>query len=373
MNTPQILDAGPRGGANTDVMSALSTGTKKTLCFFKGDEGGTPIGSHTVFDFNGEAQSVGMVQTWNQCNEMLLTSTDKRTAVLLMDTETGATKSELSVRRQQKNWNLSIDSITPMQKFEQYKSSQQYELFGLGDNGQTVFAMNHDSRAGENVEEFVIRADSHRKYKSYTFSCHAQTKAGYLVLGRTDGAISLYDAIMKSENASCVLDGQPGPVTSVDVSADGSMIAWTTPEFVFFTCPSPDNWEKGRKAEKPRILQLSVRPEDKGRLALAEQPGDEEGEATAPMWTPVKFDAITHKDEDGLVEREIIAYSGSAQVRWNVRQARTTWAAMDGGGSAMLPGVVTAIGGPVFRHMTVKDDLDVVALEGEIVKSLRLE
>ena len=33
----------------------------------------------------------------------------------------------------------------------------------------------------------------------------------------------------------------------------------------------------------------------------------------------------------------------------------------------------TAVGGPVFRHVTVKDDLDVVALEGEIVKSLRLE
>jgi hypothetical protein len=29
------------------------------------------------------------------------------------------------------------------------------------------------------------------------------------------------------------------------------------------------------------------------------------------------------------------------------------------------------VGGSVFRHVTVKDDLDVVALEGEIVKSLR--
>lgn len=372
-STPQILDAGPRGGANTDIMSALSTGAKKKLCFFKGDEGGTPIGAHTVFDFTGEAQSVGMVQTWNQCNEMLLTSSDKRTAVLLMDTETGATKSELSIRRQQKNWNLSIDSIAPMQKFEQYKSSQQYELFGLGDNGKTVFAMNHDSRAGQNVEEFVIRADSHRKYKSgWCFTCHAQTKAGYLALGRDDGAVSLYDAIMKSENASCVLDGCPGPVTSIDVSADGSMIVWTTPEFVFFTSPARDNWEKGKRAEKPKILQLSVRPDDRGKLSLVEQEGDETGEPSAPSWTPVKFDATTHKDEDGLIEREIIAYSGSAQVRWNVRQARAAWAALEDDGSAgTLHGVVTTVSGPVFRHMTVKEDMDVVALEGEIVKSLR--
>ena len=92
---------------------------------------------------------MGMVQTWNQCNDMLLTSVDKRNAVLLMDTETGAMKSELSVKRQQRNWGLQVDSITPMQKFEQYKSTQEYQLYGIGDNGTTVFAMNHDSRMGE--------------------------------------------------------------------------------------------------------------------------------------------------------------------------------------------------------------------------------
>ena len=30
-------------------------------------------------------------QTWNQCNDMLLTSLDKKQSVLLMDTETGET------------------------------------------------------------------------------------------------------------------------------------------------------------------------------------------------------------------------------------------------------------------------------------------
>ena len=265
VGTPQQLDAGPRAGAQ-EVMSALSTGGKKKLCFFKGDAEGTPIGSHTVFDFAGEEQSVGMVQTWNQCNEMILTSMDKTDAMLIMDTERGATKAELNLRRQQKNWNMTVDSITPMQKFAQYQQSKEYQLFGLGDAGKTVFALTHDSRAGENVEEFVIRAavwsnawlaaahaaahrtrsppicsgfppgpkhvqgprrvvaeeraaeecagcpkssistvlrrtgaDSHRKYKSYTFTCHSQTKAGFLALGRTDGAIALYDFIMKDE------------------------------------------------------------------------------------------------------------------------------------------------------------------------------
>jgi hypothetical protein len=155
--SPQILDAGPRGGANLENMAALSQGSKKTISFFKGDAGGTPIGTHKVFDFDGEQQSVGMVQTWNQCNDMLLTSLDKRQSVMLMDTETGATKAELSLRRQQKNWKLDIESITPQQKFEQYKQNSEYHLFGLGDRGTTVFAMSHDARAGENVEEMVIR------------------------------------------------------------------------------------------------------------------------------------------------------------------------------------------------------------------------
>ena len=34
-------------------------------------------------------------------------------------------------------------------------------------------------------------------------------------------------------------------------------------------------------------------------------------------------------------------------------------------------GTATAVGGPVFRHVTVKDDLDVVALADDMVKSLR--
>ena len=174
MSERQTLDCGPRGGAGTEVLSALSASKKKSITFFKGDD--TRIGEHTVFDFDGEAQSVGMVQTWNQCQNMVLTTEDKPESLLLMDTETGAALSELELRRQQRNWKLSIDSVTPMQKFEQYKSSDVFQLFGLGDDGKTVFGFNHDTRMGANVEEFVVKADSCRKYKTYTFSCHAQTK-----------------------------------------------------------------------------------------------------------------------------------------------------------------------------------------------------
>lgn len=350
-----------------------------------------------MYDFRGEQQNVGMVQTWNQCAQMLLTSADKRESVLLMDTETGSALSELSLRRQQKNWKLSVDSITPMQKFEQYKTSQEYNLFGLGDDGKTVFALSHDARAGANVEEFVIRADSSRKYKSYVFTCHAQTKGGHLALGRTDGGIALYDAIVQSEKAACVLDGMPGPVTSIDVSADGGMVVWTTPEFVFFSCPSEGHWTSGAKTGgKPAVLKLDVRPEDIERMVASEtaaaggpsaavggtggaagasSPSDGDGEEVLPHWMPVKFDAATARDDHGVAEREIITYCGSFQLRWNVARARKTWAALDEcePGAAPPPpfyGTATAIGGPVFRHMTVKDDLDIVALEGEIVRSL---
>ena len=153
--TPQRLDAGPRGAAGLEAMAALSTGGKQKISFFKGDDAGTHIGSHTVHDFSGAAQSVGVVQTWNQCHEMLLTSDDNPNSIIVMDTEVGATKAELTMRRQQKNWKLQVDSILPQQKFEQYKSTKEFSLYGLGDGGKTVFFLNHDSRAGENVEEFV--------------------------------------------------------------------------------------------------------------------------------------------------------------------------------------------------------------------------
>ena len=108
----------------------------------------------------------------------------------------------------------------------------------------------------------------------------------------------------------------PGPVTSLDVSADGSMIVWTTPAFVFFTCPSEGNWEKGGKAPKPLVLTLSISAADEANEALSKamlKEGGEEGELCA--WTPVKFDATTAKDADGLTEREIISYAGAVQLR----------------------------------------------------------
>lgn len=359
-------------------MSALSTGKKGTIAFFKGDEAGTAIGSHNVYDFHGQKQNVGMVQTWNQSEQMLMTTEDKRTALLMMDTEVGSVLSELSLKRQQKNWNLTIDSVTPMQKFEQYKQAKTFNLFGLGDEGKTVFALSHDVRAGENVEEFVIRADASRKYKSYVFTCHAQTKGGNLVLGRTDGGVALYDAIMQSENASCVLDGMPGPVTSIDVAADGSMVVWTTHDFVFFSQLSEEHWSKGAKRKKPAVLQLAVRPDDLTMMTCTggAANGSPSGSEASPSWMPVRFDAGTAKDELGIQEREIITYSGSTQMRWSVRQAVKAWEALDADvdGTGVHPplyGTATAIGGAVFRHVTVKDDLDVVALEGEIVKSLR--
>lgn len=372
--TPQRLDAGPRGGGGTEVLSALSTGGKKQIAFFKGDEAGTPIGSHTLYDLaqqtqkSGDGISVGMVQTWNQCNDLILTSQDKPDGMLVMDTETGQTKNELALKRQQANWKMTVDSVTPMQKFEQYKPSQEYQLFGLGDGGQTVFALSHDTRVGENVEQYVIRADAHRKYKSkWVFTCHAQTKSGHLVLGRSDGAVALYDAIMKSENASCVIDEMPGPVSSVDVTADGSMVVWTTPQFAFCTCPSQGNWLKG-KATKPKVLQLGFSDADQAKLK--EHIHNEDGEVC--VWTPIKFDATTAKDADGLSEREIISYCGQVQVRWNVRQARAAWAALNEGeeAQATIDGVATVVEGAVTSHMTVMDDMDLVAL-GDGVRGLK--
>ena len=36
------------------------------------------------------------------------------------------------------------------------------------------------------------------------------------------------------------------------------MIVWTTPDFVFFTCPAEGNWSKGINEPKPAVLKLVV-------------------------------------------------------------------------------------------------------------------
>jgi hypothetical protein len=184
-------------------------------------------------------------------------------------------------------------------------------------------------------------------------------------LGRTDGAIALYDNIMKSENASCVIDSHAvAPITSVDVATDGSMIVWTTDEFVFFTCVVAGHWAKGAKEPKPKVIMLRMSEAD--RLEFSAELED------PPPWRPIKFDAATHSDEHGLYEREMISYFGRLQVRWNVRQARRAWQAHtdDEEKPGSFDGKTTDMHATVNRHMTVGEDSDIVALEGEIVKSL---
>ena len=138
-------------------------------------------------------------------------------------------------------------------------------------------------------------------------------------------------------------------------------------------CPEDDEGE----CLSPQISpDLPVSPHITLTLALALAqmcPEDDEGESPPPHWTPVKFDAGTARDDDGLQEREIITYSGATQLRWNVRQARAAWAALseEGGAASRFFGVASKMGGDVYQHMTVQDDLDIVALEGQIVKSLR--
>ena len=80
------------------------------------------------------------------------------------------------------------------------------------------------------------------------------------------------------------------------------------------------------------------------------------------MWMPARFDAGTARDDHGLSEREIISYCGGTQVRWSVRDVLSTWAKLEASqkeesGPPPPPPLyasITAVGGSVFRHVTVK-------------------
>ena len=125
----------------------------------------------------------------------------------------------------------------------------------------------------------------------------------------------------------------------------------------FFRTSSPSGLLVADPAPAPS-LPLAFRGGSGGELAL---------------WGSSKFDATTHRDEHGLYEREIISYRGRLQVRWSVRDARSAWEALsEGEGAAFLDGATTEMSARVNRHMTVGNDKDIVALEGEIVRALHI-
>ena len=76
--------------------------------------------------------------------------------------------------------------------------------------------------------------------------------------------------------------------------------------------------------------------------------------------------------QHGLVESYIVTYSGAVQLRWGVRAARDAWERLNDkeeGAAVCLNATLTLMESAISRHMVVQD-LDIVALEGEIVKSL---
>merc|ERR1712137_358609 len=70
---PRLADEAPlayaaqlaEDAASSQDMENTKQEHSEQVSFFKGDEAGTPIGAHKVFDFNGENQDVGMVRRFH--------------------------------------------------------------------------------------------------------------------------------------------------------------------------------------------------------------------------------------------------------------------------------------------------------------------
>ena len=77
---------------------------------------------------------------------------------------------------------------------------------------------------------------------------------------------------------------------------------------------------------QPYVCTAACSPVHPSLLPYASQ--NDEGEVCA--WTPVKFDATTAKDTDGLTERAIISYAGAVQLRCSSGAARAWGRAVQG-------------------------------------------
>mmetsp|Transcript_15397 Transcript_15397/g.35735 ORF Transcript_15397/g.35735 Transcript_15397/m.35735 type:complete len:154 (+) Transcript_15397:756-1217(+) len=126
------------------------------------------------------------------------------------------------------------------------------------------------------------------------------------------------------------------------------------------------------KKEKPRIMRLDISDADQAKFGLAavNLSAEEEEDDLTVNWLPARFDAGTADlMAADTVEREIISYVKDVQVRWPLKQLLKAYDAEEATYFGLAKSVTD--NGSVAFHRPVLGDVDLVALSGEIVKTLK--
>ncbi len=279
---------------------------------YRGDTG-EELDSLSVFDginTRTPVRAISQVMALDTKGNVLLRTPSNKTSYLAVNLESGKTTDQVAVSwTPQRGKELTLQSITPQQRFAQYKEgSSVVELFGIGgDDRSVLFGGMYDQRASETPHQMKIASGSAHQFSSIEFTCAATTAKGFMVTGDTKGKVRLYEDVKK---AVAVLDSNAvgDPVLGVDVTADGCYISWTTATHVYVVhYPEGASSWGARGSVKPTPVSLVARNADR---ILALDP-----EAS---FLPAKFDLET-VDEHGMC-KHIYAFLGNWCITWRMRE-----------------------------------------------------
>lgn len=287
----------------------------KDLQFYNNDD--KEIGqSIQLVNKNDDIIKINHLQMMNAGKNVLLLGSEENNRILRMNSEYskitenfGAILDGIRYKYQRKNWDLSINTIIPTQKFGGLKSSSDdvLELTGLGGKtNDTVFTLLYDTRSRN---DYIVKKDTSNRYKNSRFTSIATTVNGDVITGDNTGVLRVYDDISKSatrkfdqlEGVSSFNNNKGDPIIGIDTTKNKEWVCWTTKGFIAIMRMNKNGWEK--KSEKPRAMLLKAK------------------NINNINFLPAKFDAgpLVNLNSESITESFLYTFSDNYRITWSMR------------------------------------------------------
>lgn len=246
----------------------------------------------------------------------------RKSTISRIDTETGKILDEFSLKSQD-SLDMPIQSFTPNKKFSNYNSSNMVSMVGISNS--TVFDYSWDTRVKDSERKYILDEKQMHEISGTKYTSVATTKSGDVVIGDVKGSVRLFQSpsVKGLMRAKTLLNQLADPVISVDTSADGEWVIWTTKEYIAVV-NTKFKWKdeyytgftKTMGKERPNALLLKISDEDMKTYGIEEV-----------NFTGARFDngPFIDLNNSNIIEEEIVASTGKYLVRWKLRSVSKSY------------------------------------------------
>eukprot|EP01100_Stratorugosa_tubuloviscum_P004773 TRINITY_DN2204_c1_g1_i1.p1 TRINITY_DN2204_c1_g1~~TRINITY_DN2204_c1_g1_i1.p1 ORF type:complete len:370 (+),score=159.70 TRINITY_DN2204_c1_g1_i1:63-1172(+) len=254
----------------------------------------------------------------NRSSKTLLLSPIKQHLITTYDTETGKRLSEMKCSLFESDGvSLKIKDIGESVKYSSLEEASTISCNAISNLG--IVSVNWDPRVKQ--DEIVISQNQliQLATKKQKFTCAAATTNGGVVAGSKDGTVRIYTNISGQRAKNLFEQYACGePVISVDVSADGEWILWTSRNFLSLAKTSfidkkgqnASGFGKSMGKEKQQVMQIRLCEEDLQSIGVSQE---------NLYFTPARFDTGPSTRVSGITERSIITSTENFILHWNLR------------------------------------------------------